>query len=164
MSDFFAEFVSVVQAGGVLMAALAALAVSIYWLAIDTLSNSPKNLSAHQSNFDEELGVDLKASETQRLEFIRSRRNLLQVLTAAAPLLGLLGTVMGMLATFKGLTENNGDVFEQIAAGISEAMITTETGLVISIPALFLIMIIDSKVRGLEHCIEKSELSKGQSI
>lgn len=58
---------------------------------------------------------------------------------SAAPLLGLLGTVTGMLATFQGLATGSGGqkTMDLIAGGISEALITTETGLVIALPGLF---------------------------
>ncbi|HXV76729.1 MAG TPA: MotA/TolQ/ExbB proton channel family protein, partial [Candidatus Polarisedimenticolaceae bacterium] len=58
---------------------------------------------------------------------------------STAPLFGLLGTVTGMLATFAALaTGSGGDkTMDLIAGGISEALITTETGLVIALPGLF---------------------------
>ena len=58
---------------------------------------------------------------------------------STAPLLGLLGTVTGMLATFFALGSGAGadKTIDMIASGISEALITTETGLVIALPGLF---------------------------
>lgn len=58
---------------------------------------------------------------------------------STAPLLGLLGTVTGMLSTFHGLAGGTGGqkTMDLIAGGISEALITTETGLVIALPGLF---------------------------
>lgn len=58
---------------------------------------------------------------------------------AAAPLLGLLGTVTGMLGTFGALATGGGgdQTMAAIAKGISEALITTETGLVVALPGLF---------------------------
>jgi len=57
----------------------------------------------------------------------------------AAPLVGLLGTVTGMLATFGALSAGSGgeQTMAKIAEGISEALITTETGLVVALPAVF---------------------------
>ena len=54
-------------------------------------------------------------------------------------LLGLLGTVTGMLATFAALGQGSGgdQAMAAISAGISEALITTETGLIIALPGLF---------------------------
>ncbi len=59
----------------------------------------------------------------------------MKVAVGTAPLLGLLGTVTGMLATFFGLAEGGGGdkTMNMIAGGISEALITTETGLVIAL-------------------------------
>ena len=58
---------------------------------------------------------------------------------STAPLLGLLGTVTGMLATFGALASGSGGekTMNLVAGGISEALITTETGLVIALPGLF---------------------------
>ena len=58
------------------------------------------------------------------------------MIIGTAPLTGLLGTVTGMLATFNGIAGGGGgtDTVDLVAGGISEALITTETGLVIAIP------------------------------
>jgi biopolymer transport protein ExbB len=58
---------------------------------------------------------------------------------STAPLFGLLGTVTGMLATFAALASGSGGdkTMDMVAGGISEALITTETGLVIALPGLF---------------------------
>ena len=63
----------------------------------------------------------------------------MKICVSAAPLLGLLGTVMGMLSTFGALaTGAGGDkTMGLVADGISEALVTTETGLVIALPGLF---------------------------
>ena len=84
---------------------------------------------------------------------LRNRKSLLQVLVTTAPLLGLLGTVIGMLATFQGLNEGSGNTLDLVAAGISEAMITTETGLVVAIPASFMIMVIGSRIQAVEDSL-----------
>lgn len=59
---------------------------------------------------------------------------------SVAPLMGLLGTVTGMLATFKALAGGSGgdETMDLVAGGISEALITTETGLMVALPGLFL--------------------------
>ena len=63
----------------------------------------------------------------------------MKVCIAAAPLLGLLGTVTGMLSTFDALASGSGGdkTMAAISRGISEALITTETGLVVALPGLF---------------------------
>jgi biopolymer transport protein ExbB len=61
---------------------------------------------------------------------------ILAALTAAAPLLGLLGTVLGMIETFEAVGAA-GRPAERVAAGISRALITTQLGLVVAIPGVF---------------------------
>lgn len=79
--------------------------------------------------------------EVRTAEIAPYQRDLrvMKVCIGAAPLFGLLGTVTGMLATFGALATGSGgdQTMAQIAAGISEALITTETGLVIALPGLF---------------------------
>jgi biopolymer transport protein ExbB len=62
----------------------------------------------------------------------------LVTLTTAAPLLGLLGTVLGMISTFDAMAGGGGRVIEMVSAGISTALITTKTGLLIAIPGYFM--------------------------
>ncbi len=73
----------------------------------------------------------------QMAPFERDLR-VLQVAVKAAPLLGLLGTVTGMLTTFRALAVGGGGekTMERIASGISEALVTTETGLVMALMGL----------------------------
>jgi len=75
---------------------------------------------------------------TEVAPFERDLR-IMKICVGAAPLLGLLGTVTGMLATFAALASGAGGekTMGLIAEGISEALITTETGLVIALPGLF---------------------------
>ena len=63
----------------------------------------------------------------------------MKICVSAAPLVGLLGTVTGMLTTFGALSGGGGgdETMTMVAGGISEALITTETGLVIALPGLF---------------------------
>lgn len=71
----------------------------------------------------------------QRLHFER-RLPLLAVIATAAPLLGLLGTVTGMVKTFTLITVFGTGSATKLSSGISEALITTKLGLVVAIPAL----------------------------
>jgi biopolymer transport protein ExbB len=83
----------------------------------------------------------IRFEELRKTEVSPLERDLtvMKICVGAAPLLGLLGTVMGMLATFSALaTGTGGDkTMNLVAGGISEALVTTETGLVIAIPGLF---------------------------
>jgi biopolymer transport protein ExbB len=63
---------------------------------------------------------------------------MLAVIAAAAPLLGLLGTVVGMVKTFTLITVFGTGNAAKLSSGISEALVTTELGLSVAIPALIL--------------------------
>nr|WP_284060349.1 MotA/TolQ/ExbB proton channel family protein [Pseudomonas sp. NW5] len=63
--------------------------------------------------------------------------NALGSIAAIAPLLGLLGTVLGMIELFGGFTGAGMSNPAQLASGISRALITTAAGLIVAIPALF---------------------------
>ncbi len=77
---------------------------------------------------------------------IDRRLLVLNTLVAAAPLAGLLGTVMGMLAMFSGLSQGKGAAgMQRVAAGMQEALITTQTGLTIALPGLFVALVIKSR-------------------
>jgi biopolymer transport protein ExbB len=62
----------------------------------------------------------------------------LAITAAAAPLLGLLGTVTGMIKTFQLLTLFGTGDAKSLSSGISEALVTTELGLMVAIPTLVL--------------------------
>ena len=77
----------------------------------------------------------LIARETERL----SRHiNYIYVLASIAPLLGLLGTVQGMISTFDAISIYGTGNPRALANGIAEALITTQSGLFVSIPGLFM--------------------------
>ena len=62
---------------------------------------------------------------------------ILAALTTVAPLLGLLGTVIGMVSTFDAVADTTGDTAIHVASGISQALITTQFGLIVAIPGVF---------------------------
>lgn len=80
---------------------------------------------------------------------IQSLLPFLSIAAASAPLLGLLGTVTGIIETFKQITiYGSGDV-ASLSGGISEALITTEYGLLVAIPSLLLHSFLSRKARSL---------------
>ena len=76
---------------------------------------------------------------------LNRRIRFLLALVASAPLLGLLGTVNGMLATFRGLTFDVGRKMDLVAGGISEALVTTQAGLLIAIPAYVMLHLVSRR-------------------
>lgn len=66
------------------------------------------------------------------------RITFLNVQAISAPLFGLLGTVLGMLLTFKAIGMGGGSASEIIAKGISEALVCTQTGMMVAVPGLIM--------------------------
>ena len=84
--------------------------------------------------------LELQLQQTQVEQVFHVQREWISILIAAAPLLGLLGTVMGMVETFESLSSRaGGGSVEGLARGISMALITTEAGLAVAIPAVLMI-------------------------
>jgi biopolymer transport protein ExbB len=78
---------------------------------------------------------------------------------SSAPLLGLLGTVTGIMNTFTLITVfGTGDV-KTLSSGISEALITTEYGLIVAIPSLLIHALLSRKARGIVDEMEKAAIA-----
>ena len=100
-----------------------------------------------------ESKVEEKAAEVQ----YSLERNLTMLGTIAtiSPLIGLLGTVVGMITAFTGLTEATGANPDLLAAGISQALITTAFGLLIAVPGLVLHKYFEHKIKYLLINLQK---------
>ncbi len=94
----------------------------------------------------EEILYERMLAQTPRLERFLAP---LAVCASTAPLLGLLGTVTGMIHTFRLITVFGTGDASLLSAGISEALITTEVGLIIAIPALLCHAYLSRRVRGI---------------
>jgi biopolymer transport protein ExbB len=83
--------------------------------------------------------VELRVSEAVLREIPKLERfqAVLRLSVAAGPLLGLIGTVIGMIVTFQSITESGSSDPRLMATGIGQAMIATVLGLGIAIPLLF---------------------------
>jgi biopolymer transport protein ExbB len=92
-----------------------------------------------QSATDAEV-AELKISEAVLREAPKLERfqAFLRLAVAAGPLLGLIGTVIGMIITFQSITESGSSDPKLMAAGIGQAMIATVLGLGIAVPLLFI--------------------------
>jgi biopolymer transport protein ExbB len=97
-----------------------------------------RNFLANRT-FDDDLDRSIIESLMLRqTSFVERYIKSIAILAGVAPLLGLLGTVSGMITTFLVIaTSGTGDA-KALASGISEALITTQTGLVVAVPGLFL--------------------------
>ncbi|GGG00241.1 biopolymer transporter ExbB [Pontibacter amylolyticus] len=109
------------------------------------------------------IGNPLKNIETSienvgKIEISKLERNLasLATIAGAAPMLGFLGTVTGMIQAFIAIAQAEGTISPQLlSAGIYQAMVTTATGLIIGLPAYvgynYLVSKIDNIVHGMEY-------------
>jgi biopolymer transport protein ExbB len=80
----------------------------------------------------------------------------LALAATTGPLLGLLGTVMGMISTFKMISSFGSGDPKQLAAGISEALICTATGMAVAIPALLSHAFLGRKAKGILGSMEQT--------
>ena len=80
----------------------------------------------------------------------------LALAATTGPLMGLLGTVMGMIATFKMISGVGSGDPKQLAAGISEALICTATGMAVAIPALLFHAFLSRRAKGIIGSMEQT--------
>jgi biopolymer transport protein ExbB len=80
----------------------------------------------------------------------------LALTATAGPLMGLLGTVMGMIATFKLISSFGSGDPKLLASGISEALMATATGMAVAIPALLLHAFLSRKAKGIIGSMEQT--------
>jgi biopolymer transport protein ExbB len=106
------------------------------------------------------LTVREKIEEVGRREvsFLERYLNVISTIASIATLLGLLGTVTGMIKTFKVLAAKGIAEPGDVAGGISEALITTAAGLIVAIPSLVMYNYLRSKVRSLTLELEEVAL------
>ncbi|MEM7016440.1 MAG: MotA/TolQ/ExbB proton channel family protein [Pseudomonadota bacterium] len=79
----------------------------------------------------------------------------IKFIAAVAPLMGLLGTVTGMILTFQAITLFGTGDPKMMAGGISQALITTVLGLVVAIPTLLMHTIVNSRSKRVQHILEE---------
>ncbi len=95
-----------------------------------------RHLSTEQRSL-EEMRQELNATvERASVSYLERYLPVIAFVASSSVLLGLLGTVRGMIVAFRGIAEKGLGEPTIVAAGISEALITTVTGLVIAIPAI----------------------------
>ncbi len=176
------QAIQLLQSGGSVMIPLFAVSVFIYWQAFQLLGfvfRGQKSLLRAAGIFANGISDDaafdandLLAYAMQKplnqvivrarfdeirlayLSVIDRRLRLLQTLTTAAPLIGLLGTVVGILMTFDGLA---GQGMQYISLGVSKALVTTQCGLIVALPALFFAMMIQRRKHSIVAELAKLE-------
>lgn len=125
-----------------------------------TPGNNPlgRIMAVYQANQDLDTDdLELKLDEAVLKETPKIERgvNIIKVLAAVSPLLGLLGTVTGMIATFQSITLFGTGDPKLMAGGISTALMTTVLGLISAIPLIFLHAIVAGKSKSMVHLLEE---------
>ncbi|SHJ01581.1 outer membrane transport energization protein ExbB [Desulfatibacillum alkenivorans DSM 16219] len=108
-------------------------------------STMDETVMAVASSFDKQLSV-------------------ITVLASMAPLLGLLGTVLGMISTFDVISLHGTGNARAMAGGISEALISTQTGLLVAIPGLTMKNFLASRAQTLKHRVSSLGIFLGRRL
>lgn len=91
------------------------------------------------------------------LEHLRSGIRIIEVIATSAPLLGLLGTVLGMIEAFQALEAAGNKIDPAIlSGGIWAALLTTAVGLIVAIPAVFGVNFLERKLERLHHHLQSA--------
>ncbi|MDH3941720.1 MAG: MotA/TolQ/ExbB proton channel family protein, partial [Xanthomonadales bacterium] len=101
--------------------------------------------------------LELKLGEAilKEIPKFNSMLPFLKIISVVAPLLGLLGTVTGMIITFQAITLYGAGDPKLMAGGISTALVTTVLGLVVAIPTVFLHTLVQSRAKRLTQILQE---------
>ena len=119
-------------------------------------------LLSYQEVSDQDIEtLELKMGESVLREVprINAHLPLLKIIAAVAPLMGLLGTVTGMIITFQAITLFGAGDPRLMAGGISQALITTVLGLTVAIPTLLLHNIVQGRARALTDILQHEAIA-----
>ena len=100
--------------------------------------------SEHDTMETEALELKIDEAILKEVPKLEKYHSIIKVFAAVAPLLGLLGTVVGMIVTFQALTLFGTGDPKLMAGGISQALVTTMLGLIVAIPLVFLHSVLTS--------------------
>jgi biopolymer transport protein ExbB len=113
-------------------------------------------VAAHNGTADVET-LELKLAEAVLKETPRLTRAvlMLKIIGVVAPLLGLLGTVTGMIVTFQAITLFGTGDPKLMAGGISQALVTTVLGLMVAIPMVLLHTLVAGRSKKILHVLQE---------
>lgn len=103
----------------------------------------------------ESLELKLEEATLKERPAIESGLNLLKIISMVAPLLGLLGTVTGMIITFQAITIFGAGDPKAMAGGISGALVTTVLGLVVAIPTVLMHTLVNGRAKRVLHILDE---------
>ena len=101
--------------------------------------------------------LELKLSESilREVPKLSKRLTLIKIISVVAPLIGLLGTVTGMINTFQAITLFGTGDPKLMAGGISQALVTTVLGLVVAIPMVFIFAYLNGRSRNIVNILQQ---------
>ncbi len=162
---------------GYLITALGVIALLLAGWRFAVLSTISRRVTAQLNNPSADLnnplgrvlrvGEDHRGADAESLELklheqvlkerptIESGLGLLKIIAMVAPLMGLLGTVTGMIVTFQAITLFGTGDPKTMAGGISAALVTTVLGLCVAIPTVLLHALINSPAQRVLHILEE---------
>ena len=106
----------------------------------------------------EDLEAQLEDVLSRAVPVLEQNLSTIKLLAAVAPLLGLLGTVVGMIETFQSITLFGTGDPKLMAGGISQALVTTMLGLIAAVPLLFIHNILESRSRNITQVYEEQAI------
>ncbi len=123
-------------------------------------SNNPLGrvlLVAEEQDTSDIETLELKLGEAMFREIPKLTRSLMfiKIISVVAPLLGLLGTVTGMIVTFQAITLFGTGDPKLMAGGISQALVTTVLGLTVAIPVVLLHTLVAGRSKGILHVLQE---------
>lgn len=132
------------------------------WAKLNPLQNVVTNtIEALQNKQDDRQVRETAARDAQQgLEPFEAPLKIIEVIAALAPLLGLLGTVLGMMEAFSAMAATEGRAnASQLSGGIYEALTTTAAGLVVAIPFAALAAWIEFRLRRIHKVVNSTLVS-----
>jgi len=123
-------------------------------------TNNPlgRIMSVYENNRDTDVEtLELKLDEAilKDSPAIEKGLPIIKVISVVAPLMGLLGTVTGMIQTFQAITLYGAGDPQIMAGGISQALVTTVLGLLVAIPLTLLYTLVSSRAKSIIHVLEE---------
>jgi len=124
----------------------------------DTGNPLGRVLMVHDANKDvdtETLNLRLEEAILKETPKLNARIAFIKIISMVAPLLGLLGTVVGMILTFQAITLFGTGDPKTMAGGISQALMTTVMGLCVAIPTVLLHAIVQTRSNSIIHVLNE---------
>ncbi|MFC5049452.1 MotA/TolQ/ExbB proton channel family protein [Rubritalea spongiae] len=163
MHSILQECQTLLDQGGVVLWIILAVGVWLYtmllatWRAAAPLCDLIREGVSGEDDSKRFLMNEYTIFQLDKLAWVDRRIPVIGVMIGVCTLGGLLGTVSGMLATFENMASaSQADPMQKIASGISEALVTTQAGLLVALPAAFMFALLKSRVSAVHALLEEN--------